>query len=365
MIPNPLKKSLPWLLALAVFILLLYANKYIELTYTVSSKGLLYPGKEWVLSRTTDGNLINSLKDNFNNSLIDYTVTEFQRGDMASFAVRPQVLQKKQIEKGDTIAIIQSQNELLRITELRGELAVQQRLLSVYASGERLQDIEVAYQQMILAQNEVKAQQRITERNRILYEKRHIPEEEYEVSLNELNIKEQEYLIAQTQYESLKGGAKPEQIELIQANIESLKQQIEQINRLMDAYTITSPINGIIIKQQGTNTSYETILRVAQTTEYVIKIPVNVYQLPYLETGQKLNFHTPGTGEAFSAYIAGFDNTVQMIDGRQKIFLTAVTDLPANEFQFFSNTLVDVSIPSAPVSLGNYLKRLVNEVYNN
>ncbi len=360
-----LNRLLPWLLVLVLLIPVLYAYNRVELIYSISSRGILYPGKEWVLSRTADGNLINSLKDNFHNSITEYTVTEFQRGDLANFVVQPGVFQKPYVQKGDTIASISSQTERRRKTELMGELERQQRLLTVYATGERIQDINIAYQRKILALNEFETQQRISERNKVLFGRGHIPEEEYEISVNELNIKEQNYLIAQTQYEALKSGAKPEQLDLVKANIESITQQIGQLEELMDAFTITSPISGKIVKQQGANGTYEAILRVAQTDSYVLMVPVDVYHLPYIQAGQQLHFRTPGSREVFSARIAGFDNAVQMLDGRQKIFITAFTDMSTDALRFYPSMLVEVTIPSEPISVKEYLLRMVNEVYNN
>jgi hypothetical protein len=173
-----------WLPVLLLFIPLALTYNSINLTYTISSKGILYPAHEWILYRTADGNLINSLKDNSTNSILQYSVTEFQRGDLGSFKILPEVFTRGTVDKGDTIAYLGSFNERIRYVELQGELNMQKRLLSVYSTGEKPDDIRIATERINLARQEYETQKRITERNSILFEKAFIPEEEYEISLN-------------------------------------------------------------------------------------------------------------------------------------------------------------------------------------
>jgi multidrug efflux pump subunit AcrA (membrane-fusion protein) len=357
-----------WLPLLLLFIPLALTYNSINLTYTISSKGILYPAQEWVLYRTADGNLINSLKDNSTNSITQYSVTEFQRGDLGSFTITPGTFSRDFVEKGDTIAFLASYSERKRYVELQGQLNMQQKLLSVYASGEKPDAIKIASERINLAKQEFETQKRITERNSILFEKAFIPEEEYEISLNELNIRKQNYIIAESEYEALTSGAKQEQLDYIHANIDALEQQLDQIREFLSHFTITSPISGRISKKQGRDIDamYETILRVTDSEKYILIIPVDVYNLPYLKAGQKIYFSTMLNNTVVESIVVNIDNSIQMLNGRQKIYLTALVDAN-NELasQLYPNMVVDVSIPSKNITVKNYISRLVNEVYNN
>ncbi len=355
-----------WLPVLLLAVPLAYIAKSLEFNYSISSKGILYPAREWTLSRTADGNLINSIRDNRNNSVAQYSVTEFQRGDMASFSIRPEIYARDTVFKGDTIGNILSQNEQGRYIELQGELSLQKKLLSVYSSGEKPGEINIARERINLARQEHETQLRITERNKILFEKAYIPEEEYELSQNELAIKKQNYLIAESEYEALVSGAKQEQLDYVLANIESLEQQLKHIEKLISDFTITSPVTGKIIKQQGREVSsdYESILKVADTENYIMIVPVDIYNLPFLDIGQEILFTHP-TGKEYTAYISDIDNSSQLINGKQKIFLTALVEAGADEKSFHPNMVVEISIPSGNIPIQQYFSRLVNEVYNN
>jgi hypothetical protein len=354
-----------WLPVLLIVFPIAFILRNIELTYTIDSKGILYPAQEWILSRSTEGNLINSIKNNSNNSITQYTVTEFQRGDLASFKMIPGIFDKEIINEGDTIGIVISQNERRRLIELNGELQRQEKLLSVYASGAKPDEIRTAYERTVLAQQEYQTQERITERNRLLFERAHIPQEEYEISVNELNIKRQNYLISQSQYEAMLSGAKQEQLDYVQAYIQALRVQIQHVEDLMNSFIITSPITGRIAKQQGTSLLYDAIIRVGDINSYIMLVPVDVYNLPYISIGQKAFFKSPASKEQFEGVITDKDNSIQVLNGRQKVFLTVSLKAPEDKNIFYPNMLVEVSIPSEKESIGHFLSRLINEIYNN
>lgn len=348
-----------------LIVLFIFVINRMSFNYSISSRGILIPSKEWTLVRTSDGNLINSLKDNTLNTISEYSVTEFQRGDFANFAIDQRIFHNDMIEKGDTVGTLLSLNQISRYSELQGELLRQQKLLSVYATGERPEDVSIAFERMVLARKEYETQDRINQRNRVLFDRRHIPEEEFEISENRYEVARQNYLISKNQYEALQTGAKQEQLDFISANINAIQSQIAMTEELMGQFTITSPISGRIIRQQGINTGVETIIRVIETKDYRVMLPLNLYHLPFVRIGQQLLLQFPGEGRLLQARISDFDNTVQMVDGRQKIFATAIIEDIPEGFMLLPNLIVEVNIPSEPLSAWGYLMRLINEVYHN
>lgn len=359
------KKILIWLPAIfLIFPFSVLVNNF-ELTYSLSSKAIIHPIEEWTLSRSETGNLINSLKDYRHNSIKEYSVTEFQRGDHANFFIIPEILEKDYLRKGDTVGMMISQFEKRNIIELQGQLLSQRKLLEVYSSGEKPENIEIAKERKILAEQELEIQERITERNRVLYERAYISEEEYELSLNEYYIKKQNFLIAESTFNALSAGAKKEEIEYVEANIESIVAQIQQLDNMVDNFTIVCPINGKLIRDQKAVIGYDAILRVADLTKLVLLIPIDTYNIPNLFLGQEVEFNDSSGKISYTAEIVSFDNSAQMLNGKQKIFVTAIThDLPENH-KIYPNMLVDVTIESETISLVTYISRLINEIYNN
>lgn len=359
------KKILFWLPAIFLIFPFSFLIKNFELTYSLSSKAIIYPIEEWTLSRSETGNLINSLKDYRYNSIKEYSVTEFQRGDHAKFSINPDIFEKDFLYKGDTVGMMISQFEKRNIVELQGELLTQKKLLEVYKSGEKPENIEIAKERKILAQQELEIQERVTERNKTLYDKAYISEEEYELSLNEFYIKKQNFLIAESTFNALSTGAKQEEVEYVEANIESIEAQIQQLENMVDNFTIVCPINGKLIRDQRVIIGYDAILRVADINKLVLLIPVDAYNISNLFLGQKVLFNDSSNNSSYSAEIVSFDNSVQMLDGKQKIFVTALTsDLPQNH-KIYPNMMVDVMIESETISLVAYISRLINEIYNN
>jgi hypothetical protein len=359
-----IKQIAVWLLPLILLSTIYLAYQYLTFSYTITAQGIVYPYREWTLAKTADGNLINSLKNNYNNTITNYTVTEFQRGDMAEFSIREEIFRKAYIEKDDTIGLISSNTEVRRLLELEGELNSQHMLLAFYASGEKPEEVQVAYDKMILARQQYETQDKINQRNKILFERGHIPAEEYEISENEFLISYQNYLIARSQHEALLSGAKSEQLDYIRANISSLEQNIAHLKGLIDAFTITSPISGKIIRKQGMNSEFDAILRVADTTRFVVIIPVELYNIPYIEPGQMIDIISPMNGQPIPATVVNFDSSVQTINQRQHIFVSALVNAQ-DAIGIFPDMRVDARIPSGPINLNDYVRRFLNEIYNN
>lgn len=359
-----IKQIAVWILPLLFISIIYLASQYLTFSYSISTQGIVYPYREWTLAKTPDGNLINSLRNNFNNTITNYTVTEFQRGDMAEFSIRNKIFQRAFIEKDDTIGLINSNREFRRLVELEGELQSQQMLLAFYASGEKPEEVQVAFDKMILARQQYETQEKINQRNKILFERGHIPEEEYEISENTFLISYQNYLIAKSQHEALLSGAKSEQLDYIRATINSLEQNIAHIKGLIDSFTIISPISGKITRKQGMNSEFDAILRVADTTRFVVIIPVELYNIPYIEPGQLIDVVSPMNGRPITATVFNFDSSVQSLNQRQHIFVSATVDAQ-DATGLFPDMRVDVRIPSGPINLSDYVRRFMNEIYNN
>ncbi len=359
-----IKQLAKWLIPFALVLTAYLAINHITLRYTISGQGIIYPGYEWILGKTVDGNLINSLKDNFNNSVSNYRVTEFQRGDIAEFRLRNEIFDLDYLSNGDTVGFIHSGNEVSRLLEMEGELQSQLKLLDFYASGEKPEEIQVAYDRMLLAKQHSDNQERIFNRNKVLFERGHISVEEFELSETEFQISYQNYLIAKSEYEALQTGAKPEQLEFIRANIRSLEQNIEHLQSLIEEFTITSPISGKILRKQGNNPEFETILRIADISSLVAIAPIELYNLPYIEKGETIHVISPIERIKVPATIINLDNSVHTINQKQYIFVSIMIEGSENT-GLLPDMRIEARFRSEPVNLFEYARRFMNEVYNN
>lgn len=337
--------------------------RIVPVPYYVYSKGLVTPLKEWSLRKSGDGTLVSVQKDFLKNVTTHLAVTEFQRGDLAEFTVNRQLLQKNKVSSGDTIGVIRSIEEERRLAELSAELAVQQSLFQVYASGEKPENVQMAYESMIRAEHEYETQMKLTQRSRELYDKEFIPLEEYELSLNQYQVKKQSMIIARLNYDAVSTGEKPEQLEYIKARIHSLEVQIEQTQQILSSFHILSPMDGTLVGRRSMNNPDETVISIADLSQYLVLLPVEVHQMPYIKTGQQLVLKTGSYGGDITAEIAGIDNVVQMIDQRQNVFITALVQKDA--LSIAPGMVMDATIDCGKISVTEYFKRLFRIVYAN
>lgn len=352
-------------LALFLLFLLILAvvAVYVEIPYNINTRGMVKPVSEWRLDRLGDGTILNTKKDNLNNRISYYSVLEFQRGDHAEFLINPGILDGKQVEKGDTVGRIRSFEEERRLLTLKSQLEEQRRLLSISLSGEKEEAINAAREKLALAEKEYDTQQRLVARMKTLWETDVIADEEWELALNQYIIKEQNVSIARSELEIVSTGAKPEEQALIRSNINSFELQIEQTIERIDAFNILAPISGTVIKQQTPEIDVESIIRVADLNRMIVTLPVELFELVYIENGNHVNLKINSGRRNYSARIIGVDNTVQFIDQKQNVFVTAVVE--EEPHMFMSNMLLQAEIVCGEISAWDYFKRMFKVVFEN
>ncbi len=339
------------------------AAMYIEIPYNINTKGLIMPVREWHLDRLSDGTILNTKKNNLTNSISYYSVLEFQRGDHARFIMNEKILSGRRINEGDTIGHIKSYEEERRLLTLMSELEKQKKLLQVSLSGEKQEEIDAAREKLILAEKEYETQKKIVARMEILHETGVIADEAWELALNDYLVKEQNMIIARSAMEVVSTGAKPEEQELIRANINSYQQQIRQTEDRIDAFNIRAPFSGTIIRQQGNSPDIESIIRVADMNRMIVTLPVDLYQLAYIENGNPVNLKLNSRRRNYRAKVIDVDNTVQFMDQRQNIFITAIVE--DEPHRFLPNMLVQAEIVCGKVSARDFIKRMFKVVFEN
>ena len=364
------RKTITVISILSVLIIIIVFSFYIKIPYTISSKGLIYPVKEWTLSKTTNGNLLNVLKDNRTNTINHYSVTEFDRGDASEFILNKDIFKTNSVNKGDTVGYIISNDEQLKLLELEGKLVTEKDLYSVYSTGQKPEDIQHQKELLDLAFQEMLSQQKIFERINKLYKDSLISKNDYEVAFNDLNVKEHKYKIAQSSLSSAETGAKSEQLNLNKSLIQSLEYQIEQTKKKIKSNTILSPISGAIVKQKASNVDnkgnlvdIDNIIKVVDTSSLLAVLPVEFYEINHLKNGGKVIFNFNLNTGTIEGNIIDIDNTIQMLSRREVIFVTVEITKKAEQAKI--NMIVDADIDCGIINMKEYLKRLFNAVTEN
>jgi len=326
--------------------------------------------KEWTLSKTADGNLLNVLRDNRVNSISHYSVSEFVRGDASDFVLNKDVFSKTSIKKGDTVGFIISSDEQLKLLELEGQVAIEKNLYEVYSTGQKPEDIQHQKEVLDLANQEMQSQQKFFDRVNKLFNDSLISKNDYDIALNDLKIKEHKYKIAQSYLSSVETGAKTEQLNLNKSRIQALEFQIEQIKKKIKSNTIISPISGLIVNQKSSSVDnkgnlidMDNIIKVADTSCLLAVLPVEFYEIEHLKMGGEVNFIFNANSETFQGKIVNIDNTIQMLSRREVVFVTV--ELKENIKKVKINMIVEAEINCGVINAKEYLRRLFDAVAKN
>jgi hypothetical protein len=330
--------------------------------YTVPTRGMVLAVNEWTLSRTSNGYLVSTLKDNKYGRLNSYSITEFQRGDVAEFVLNPKLYQNASIGKGDTLGVLYSNEEERRLLQLQDELQVAMASLQMYNTGRKPEQVLKAEEQVKLARQEFVIHQKLLERQRTLYQDSMIAVQDFELAENEFAVKQLQLNIAETQYQNVITGEKPEQIQMIRTKINLLKGQIAKVEDRLSRFTLIAPISGMEVKKKGKSLNEDILLQIADTSAYVVVLPVDYSESSYLEPGQTVRFRVK-SGPPVEGEIIAIDNTIQLVDGRQAIFITAL--LENSRVKLLPGTFLEATIVGEPVTPLQYFARVTKLVLDN
>lgn len=346
---------IPAIVVVSIFVSFL-AVKDIDFKFNINTTGVVLSSKEWTLARTIDGNLISSFKDNVLGSTNSFNVTEFSRGDVVEFRLNPNIGDREFIHKGDTIGTIYSNEEQRKLNQLHGELAVLESELLFSTTGRKPEDVLVASEKLKLATQDFETEKKLYERNLKLYEDSIISRQQFEIIANNYKLKEFQKQIADAEFHSATTGEKPEQELLIKSKIRLIKDQIDKMQERLDYFVITSPVDGMIMKNTN-RFSDEILLKVLDNSKFVVIAPVNIQDRKYIKKGNGVILRSNlgdiiGKGE-----IVSLDNIIQIVNSRQAFFTKSVL-YETNDV--ILGELGDIEINTGEVNLSEYSKRMLN-----
>ncbi len=322
----------------------------VQMPYSVKSRAAIYPLQEWSLSKNSEGNLITTHQDHRKGTLETYGITEFQRGDVVSFSLKPGLRQKSHISNGDTIGTYNSNEERRKFIELTGQLGVYKAELEFWTTGQKPEDVDEAMHQLKLAQQELKTERKLMERSRILHRDSVISDQEFEIAENKLRVKEINLDIAEARYRSVSTGEKPEQELLLRAKIAATEDQLSQVKERLELLVLKSPISGMVMnRHRGGDNS---IISVADTSGVIALCAMKAEQMEWVAVGQEA--YTKYRGKTIKGQVIAIDNTMQFVDGRSAFFVRVAFP---NE-NFAPGALIDVDIFVEDMRFFSYLGRV-------
>lgn len=348
-------KILLWCAILIVIIL--FFTLPIEIPYSVNAPGKILPGKELIVVKGNDGAVIAETKDNIRGISTGYSVFQFIRGDAIQFSFSKNISNGSPVSINDTIAYIYS-NELEReLIDLKGEIEVAEASLTMLETGEKKSLIDEQVEQVEYMKRQSAEQKRVLGNLEELYKKNLVSQDEYDIAKSQSDLYDLKVSIAEAQLQSVKTGVKKEEVDYLRSKIIALQKESNILLKKFKDYTIVSQIDGIVVKPY----SIDTLLIVADTTDYIVLIPVQWAEREKLSLNQPIQIEVPEYGKINDVTITGIDNSVHLINNNQVLFVSA--KIPAMQAGIMQGLIVQGSIKCQPIHPYDYLKKLLISIF--
>ncbi|TVR86600.1 MAG: hypothetical protein EA411_10315 [Saprospirales bacterium] len=326
-----------------------------EFPYSIRTKALIQPVQEWELSRLPDGSLSSLIRNQLTGSIDSYGVTEFRRGDVVSFNLRPEIYRKGYVAEGDTIGFLYSNDEQVRIAELRGQVDVLRAELQYYMTGQKAEDVRRAEREIELALERVENQRRILDRSRMLMVDSLISVQQLEIDEHDLEMRKKEVELAEARLEIVTSGDKPEQIELIRTRKAALKDRISQLEGRMEQLILLAPIDGKVVLDRN-YMRRDVLVRVVDTTAFVGVAPVLLRDRNYVQAGQPVRMRHQTHGFSAEGTVYDFNNVAEVLNGEPVVFIT--TWFKSNPNSMLPGKMVEIEVEGVGLRPWDYALKL-------
>jgi hypothetical protein len=323
----------------------------IKVHYSFDATAIVYPSKEWYFKRGQDDSYVSELH-NFKTNVISHLKGyKFERGDIAEVIFKKDLESDDLITENDTLAYIHSFDIESKIIELESLIAVEKASLTANLAGEKKSQINQAQQQLDYAKQQLILEEKNYKRQLDLYNDSVISQAEFEIYENAYQLAEISVEIAKNELLSIETGRKSEEIEYIVQKIDSYSREIEMIKKQKSQYYIIPPINGKL----SFNTAMNGLVTVSDFSQFLLKIPVKVHNIQYLDRISGIRFSIPGYDDEMEASYTDLDENVNLLANQQMVIAKALVN---ESFQgIYAGMAVQCSVICDEITIFEFLKR--------
>jgi hypothetical protein len=291
---------------------------------------------------------------NFETNVLSHIKSyKFERGDISEVLIDTDIMGGDWTGAGDTIAYINSyfiENELIKLENLKG---IEEGKLVAGRVGEKQAIIKQAEQEYNFAERQLELEKKNYDRYLKLYLDSIISIAEYEVYENTYELASINVEIAYNELISAKTGVKHEDLNVIRQKIESYDREITNYNKLKGQYYIIPPIGGIVTFNDVANG----ILSIRDTSKYILKIPVKVNNVQYLNRISGIRFSIPGYNDKVDASFIDLDENVSLFSDQQLVMAKAV--IAGGQFKLYPGMAVQCNVLCDNITILNFLRRSI------
>lgn len=233
-------------ISLAV-IIVIFASGFINISVSHSGFCRVFPYKTLKLIRSNDGRYRIDLINNKKGIVESTQDIIFDRGENAELIFSEHISHNNKIEKNSPILTIRSVLMNSRLLELEEKLYQNNALIKLQSSGDKLEVLKKLKSQLAFSNKKAEKFSKILQRQKTLFTKKLIAEEEYETALSDKELAELEIEIAERNILVAQSGKKNDEIKYFQSISKSLEKEILDLKNIMQKYTISSPVDGVVL----------------------------------------------------------------------------------------------------------------------
>ena len=335
---------------IALIVLAIIAVINPEVSSTLDTQGKILPAKQFLIRTNGSGSIESLLVDNIVGQVENYSVFNFQRGDVIDF--NPE-LKQGTISRGDTLVRLLSNRFIESLDQIALEISEIESMLAVSSAGRKPEVEEEMRQRVVYAEQKIATQNDIFERAKLLLEKQIISQQDFEVEKGKLELYKIELSISKQMLASAEAGSKPEQISALRKQLSVARNLSNVLRTKMSRLNIISPINGIPLRYANN----DTLVTVNSVEDFVITMPVLYDDLSNVKLHSNIYFKIPGSDSTINAEITGIDKNIFFVSGVKYFRVYSNINLPRNLFA--AGALVLCTIETEKMGLLQYLDRII------
>ncbi len=150
-------------------------------------------------------------------------------------------------------------------------------------------------------------------------------------------------------------------MELNRQKIYSIENQIRELKKRMDNFSIKAAFSGLVQQKKGTITTEDILMDLLDTSEYIAIAPIPLREVAYLKSGATVLLKLFNSDETLQAKVSRIDNVIQLVGGKQAIYTTfRIIRISAHPQ---SGMFAKATILCEEISLWDYMNRVLGDIF--
>jgi hypothetical protein len=337
-----------------VVLLLIVLFIFIKLPYSIKGPCYFSAQIEWSLGQTEPDKLLSRIINNDTNQIQGFTLLQFDRQDFVQFSLDASIRNGMWINKGQVVATISSTEDQLFLTDLRGQLRRTEANLLFLRTGEKIALQEEAIQALNYAKAELAAFKPQLDRRQKLFEQGLISHEEWEIATTTNELYQNNIALHEARLLAVQSGERTESLNLMEAELARIQQQIEGMQKKLSLGRLISPIDGLLTYHLEDSL----ICKVSKIDTLVIQIPVRAEERKYIKIGQIVKIYNPDTNLYFSGLVSKIASLPSLFNGQSMYLIKSI--IANTERNFLPSMTGFARIHCDNISIWGHLQRAWN-----